>query len=114
MENANGSFEAIRDHYFSLDVSFNSLFNACVDDSQKNQLRRDYVNSRDAFWEARNRAFTNDDPLVIDIVKRLDATTDQLTMSLNDLQDIVKVLGVVDAGTSFASRLIALGARDGA
>jgi len=111
MEQVTGGFEAIRDHYFSVDVNFNRLFDACVNDSQKDQLRTDYVNSRDAFWEARDRLFTNDDPLVSDLVKKLAAATDQLTTNLGDLEDIARLLGVVDAGTSFASRLIALGAR---
>jgi hypothetical protein len=104
------SLEAIQSLYFTLDLNFNKLFDACQTSAQKDEFRRDYVNARDAFWEARNRAFADNDPLVVSTVQRLVECRDSIDADLENLQNIVKVLNTISAGVSFASRLLALGA----
>ena len=104
------SFEAIQTLYFTLDLNFNNLFAACQNDQQQNQLRRDYVNARDAFWEARNRSFMDDDPLVAGIAGDLRTAKQTIDADLMNLQNIVQTLKMVDTAVNLASRLIALGA----
>jgi hypothetical protein len=104
------SFETIQNLYFTLDLNFNKLFAACQNEQQRNQLRRDYVNARDAFWEARNRTFVDDDPLVSGIVADLRGARQSIDADLQNLQNIVQTLNTIDGAVSLASRLIALGA----
>jgi hypothetical protein len=104
------TFRDIQDLYFTLDLNFNTLFTACQNIPQQNQFRRDYVNARDAFWEARNRTFIDDDPMVTGIVAELQIAKQSLDADLRNLQDIVQTLKTIDACVSFASRLIAIGA----
>src|SRR4051794_6251377 len=104
------SLESIQDLYFKLDQNFNTLYAACQTPDQQNQLRRDYVNARDAFWEARNRAFLDQGPVVASVVNDLQNAKQSLDSDLKNLKDVVQTLKTIDTAVSFASRLIAVGA----
>jgi hypothetical protein len=101
------SLEAIQGLY---DLNFNKLFDACQTSAQKDDFKTDYVNARDAFWEARNRAFADNDPLVVSTVQKLVDCRASIDADLENLQNIVNVLNTISTGVSFASRLLALGA----
>jgi hypothetical protein len=103
------SFKALKDQYFLLDRNFNKLFAACATAAQQNELPRDYVNSRDNFWEARNRIFSDNDPLVQKLSSELKDSTDQITDMLQKLQDIAKVLNLITAAVRLGSSLITMG-----
>jgi shikimate kinase len=103
------SFKVLKDQYFLLDRNFNKLFLACQTDEQRNQLRTAYVNSRDNFWEARNRVFQENDPLVRKLITDLKAAQKEIEQSLQNLKDIVKILQVITAAVHLGSSLITLG-----
>lgn len=102
------SFKNLKDQYFLLDRNFNKLF-AAGTAAQQNQLRRDYVNSRDNFWEARNRVFAENDPLVKSLNQELKASTTQIQGLLSSLQNITKVLNLITGAVRLGSSLITMG-----
>ncbi len=103
------SLKTLTDQYFLLDCNFNKLFSACQTDEQRNQLRAAYVNSRDNFWEARNRVFQENDPLVKRLIVDLKAAQKEIEKSLQNLQNIVKILQVITTAVHLGSSLITLG-----
>jgi hypothetical protein len=103
------SLKALKDQYFKLDKNFNKLFSACTSDGQRDQLRSAYVNSRDNYWEARNRVFQKDEPLVKKMVVDLKNAQNQIEQALQNLQNIVEVLQVITAAVHLGSSLITLG-----
>jgi hypothetical protein len=104
------AFAGIEKLYFSLDMNFSQLFAACTTDDQRNQLKRDYVNARDNYFEARGRLFAMNDPLVKNIAEDLSAAQASINHDLQNLQNAVQILKTIDTAVSLASRIIALGA----
>jgi thymidylate synthase len=102
------SFQMLKTLYFTLDQNFNELFGACQTDAQRNQLRKDYVNARDNFWEAQNRTFREDDPIVKQIGVDLAKVQTKIQKDLGKLKDIVSMLQFIDTAVSLGSRLITL------
>ncbi len=102
------SFKNLKDQYFLLDRNFNKLFAAC-NAAQQDQLRRDYVNSRDNFWEARNRVFAENDPLVKTLNKELKDSTDLINGMLSNLKNIAKILNLITGAVRLGSSLITMG-----
>lgn len=103
------SFKNLKDQYFLLDRNFNKAFDACTTDDERNRFKRDYVNSRDNFWEARNRIFLENDPLVTEISEDLKKSNDTINEMLSDLKDIPTILNTITAGVRLGSSLITLG-----
>jgi hypothetical protein len=103
------SFKNLKDQYFEIDKKFIDAFMACETDAQREQLKRDYVNARDNFWEARNRIFLDNDPLVKQMTKDLGKANAAIKEMLADLKDIVAVLDTITAGVRLGSSLITLG-----
>ena len=103
------SLKALKDQYFNLDKNFNKLFLACASDGQRDQLRSAYVNSRDNYWEARNRVFQEDEPLVKKMIVDLKNAQNQIEQALQNLQNIVQVIQVITAAVHLGSSLITLG-----
>jgi len=102
-------FDNLQKLYFTLDRNFNKLFATCQTEEQRDQLRAAYVNARDNFWEARNLAFQENDPLVKGLTEELRAAQKQIEKFLRNLQDIVETLKVITAAVHFSSSLITLG-----
>lgn len=96
-----------------LDRRFNAAFAKCTTNVQRDQLRRDYVISRDNFWEARTRIFIDNDPLVKKISAELKTSNTALSNMLTNLQDIVKVLETISSGVKLGSSLILAGSNQG-
>jgi len=103
------SFEDLKKQYFFLDTNFNRLSAACQTDEQRDQLRREYVNARDNFWEARNRAFREDDPLVQSLNEELKDAQNKIEQLLSGEKNIAELLNVIAQAVGLASRLITLG-----
>lgn len=103
------SFKSLKDQYFLLDRNFNKLFSACTTGAQQDQLRRDYVNSRDNFWEARERIFAENEPLVKELNAEMKAAKDQISTMLTNLQNISQILNVITGAVRLGSSLITMG-----
>jgi methyl-accepting chemotaxis protein len=103
------SFKSLKDQYFLLDRNFNKLFAACTNAAQQDELRRDYVNSRDNFWEARNRIFSENDPQVKKLTKELSDSTDTINGMLQNLQNITKILNTITGAVRLGSSLVTMG-----
>ena len=103
------SLQALEKLYQCLDLNFNALFEACKTEEDRDRLRRDYVNARDNFWEARNRVFHENDPLIASLNAELKETQKSLEKSLADLKKISQILGIISQAVGLASRLITLG-----
>lgn len=95
--------------YFTLDRYFNKLFAACQTDEQRDQFRSSYVNARDNFWEARNRVFQENDPLVKSLVDELKAAQKLIEEFLKSSQDIVETLKIIAAAVHLGASIICLG-----
>lgn len=107
------SFKNLKEQYFTIDQNFNKAFSECENETQKNQLRRAYVSSRDNFWEARRRIFIEDDPLVEQINNDLEKANDAIKEMLADLRDIVVTLDTISSGVKLGSSLITTGSSGG-
>jgi hypothetical protein len=102
------ALEKLQDLYFTLDRSFNRLFAACSTDAEKDQLRTDYVNARDAFWEARTRVFNESDLTIKQTSSELTDTKNKIDADLSSLQLTANTLKLVTAAVRLASSLIAI------
>ena len=103
------SFQILKDQYFLLEDNFNRLFLACRTDEERDRLRRDYVNARDNFWEARNRVFSDNDPHVQGLAQELKETRAKIDGMLASLQDVGTLLQAITAAVRLGSSLITLG-----
>ena len=103
------SFQILKDQYFMLEESFNRLFLACRTDEERDSLRRDYVNARDNFWEARNRVFSDNDPHVKSLAEELKTARGQIEGMLASLQDVGTLLQTITSAVRLGSSLITLG-----
>lgn len=103
------SLQQLEEIYALLDSNFDDLFAACKTKAQRNQLRRSYVNARDNFWEARNRVFLQNDPLVASMTKELKSAKEEIEGMLGDLKNISKIIDAITAGVNLGSSLITLG-----
>lgn len=103
------SFKELKGIYFLLDLNFNKLFAACTTEKQRDSLRQSYVNARDNFWEAQNRVFLQNDPLVKKLTKDVKDAKEKLSGMLDNLKQIVKVLDAITAAVNLGSSLITLG-----
>lgn len=103
------AYELLRDQYFLLDRSFNRLFAAAATDAERDALRRDYVTARDAYWEAQNRAFLEDDPLVDALERELAAARTTIEERIERLDDVPAALAAVAEAVRVGGALVALG-----
>lgn len=105
-----GAYGLLRDQYFLLDRSFNRLFAAATSDEQRDALRRDYVTARDAYWEAQNRVFLEDDPLVEALERDLAETQATIEERIETLDDVAAALAAIAESVRIGGALVALGA----
>ncbi|MBV9929000.1 MAG: hypothetical protein JOZ96_28565 [Acidobacteria bacterium] len=103
------SFKELKEIYFLLDLNFNKLFAACTTEEQRDRLRVSYVTARDNFFEAQNRVFQQNDPLVKKLTQDVKDAKEQISGMLSNLKQIVKVLDAVTAAVHLGSSLITLG-----
>jgi hypothetical protein len=103
------SLHELEQLYALLDENFDDLFAACKTKAQRNALRRAYVTARDNFYEAQNRIFRENDPLVSSMTRDLKEAKERIEGMLADLKTIVKVLDAITAGVNLGSSLITLG-----
>jgi hypothetical protein len=101
------ALEKLQDLYFTLDRNFTRLLAACSTDAEKDQLRTDYVNARDAFWDARTRVFNESDPTIKQTSSELTDTKNKIDADLSSLQLTANTLKLVTAAARLASSLIA-------
>ena len=95
--------------YLWLDGNFNSLFKCCMDDTQRGLLRKAYVNARDNYWEARNRVFHENDPLVAQAAQELANTKSEIDQFQIEESNIAAILGLIANAVHLGSSLITLG-----
>jgi hypothetical protein len=105
MANALPAIQAV---YYRLEANFNTLFNACTTDVQRDSLRHDYINARDTYWDAMAKIFQESDPIVIKLIEDTRAATQKIDDMLSNLQDIVGVLKVIHEAVGLASKLATL------
>ena len=105
----NTSFETIQKQYFFLEDNYDKLLDACETQGERDQFRRDHANARDNFWEARNRVFMPNDPMVKSLTAELKLAQEKIEEMTGNLKDIVKTLNAITAGVRLASSLIVLG-----
>jgi hypothetical protein len=103
------SFKELKEIYFLLDLNFNKLFAACTTEEQRDRLRHAYVNARDNFWEAQNRVFSQNDPIVKQLTQDVKEAKEKISGMLSNLKEIVKVLDAITAAVHLGSSLITLG-----
>ena len=103
------SLKLLEQQYFFLDENFNKLFAGCTTDDQRDQLRRDYVNSRDNYWESRDRAFADNDPHVVSLCAELKKAQDDIEQMLSKLKKFAATLQAVTSAVKLGSSLIMLG-----
>lgn len=99
----------LEDQYFLLRQNFQDLFNACQTEAQREELRIRFATSRRNYQLSINRIFDENSAQVEDLLARMKLATDQIDASLENLQNIVAVLGVITAAVKVGSSLAALG-----
>lgn len=104
------AYRLLRDNYFLLDRSFNRLFAAATTDAERDALRRHYVTARDAYWEAQERAFLEDDPLVEALERELARAQETIEERIETLADVSAALAAIAESVRIGGALIALGA----
>lgn len=101
------AFEKIQDMYFTLDRNFNTFFAACKNDAERDELRMNYVKSRDAFWEGRTKVFSENDPMIGRTSAELAETKTRIDSDLASLHLTANTLRLVTAATNLTASLIA-------
>lgn len=95
--------------YAHLDNNFERIFNACNNDDERVKFRQDYTTARDNFWEALNRHFNDNDPLVKSLTKELKETQAKIEEMTENYENIVALLDIITAGVRLGSSLVILG-----
>jgi hypothetical protein len=103
------SFKALKEQYFFLDSNFNKILGECTTKEQRDKFRHNYINARDNFWEAQNRVFVENDPIVQNLAKELESAQQEIEQLTANLKDISKILDAITTGVKLASSLIVMG-----
>lgn len=102
------TFATLEAQYFYLDQNFNRLFMATTTDDQRDTLRNDYVQARENYWQARNRRFHDDDPMVADLQRKAAAAQRDVAKAGEELDDVAGVLTLITDAVNLGSRLVSL------
>ena len=105
---APGTFEQIRDLYFSLERNFNALFSACQADAERDQFRLDYIAARGSFWKAQNHVFNENDPHVQELSGRLKEHRSKIEQDLAGLQLTATTLKTITSAVQLVTTIMAL------
>lgn len=106
----NEPLRELEDQYFVLRQNFEDVFDACQTEVQRDELRRRFATSRRNYQLSINKLFNESDQEVEDLLVQMKDATEQINASLQGLQNIVAVLGVITAAVKVGSTLAALGA----
>lgn len=109
MGDALGALERI---YFSMQSSLSSMLAACQNQGERDQVLAKYVAARQNYWSCIGKAFHEDDPAVMALVKQAGDVADTLMKIKTHLGEIAKVLNVltsgVEIGAALAAKVVAL------
>jgi hypothetical protein len=98
--------------YFTLQQQIGSLGDACQTQVQRDALSTQYVQARQNYWNCVNKAFHDDDPVVISLTNRVEAANQQIAHLDTQLEGIAKIIdditSAVKLGTQIAAKVIAV------
>ncbi len=102
------TFTLIRDRYFKLDIDFENLLLNCKTEEEKKNLKTDYIISRANFRKALNLCFDENDPIVNDLIKKLEDLEKRIEKEIHNLNNISNVLKMISESVRIASTIIVM------
>jgi prefoldin subunit 5 len=106
------SLQELETTYFTLQTQISMLNLACKTQQQCDTLSTQYVLSRQNYWACVNKAFHDDDPLVVSLTRQIDQGNQEISNLDEEMGDIAKVItditNVVTIGTQLAAKVIAV------
>ena len=105
---SNGSFIEIQQTYFQIEENFNSLYLACENEKQRDQLRSAYSVAFMNYAAAKQKVFHDNDPQVKTLLDQLDSAQTEIKKMLDGEKKIGKILNLISAAVHLSSSLISL------
>jgi CTP:phosphocholine cytidylyltransferase-like protein len=102
------SLESLKQLYFTLDLNYSKLYQACTTTEERAALRDSYVKARDNFLKARNKIFQDNDAQVQSLVAELQTKRAEILKSIEEQQNIAQILGIIAKAADAGAGLLAL------
>jgi len=98
---------ALERNYITIQDQVNMLSLNC-DQTERDSLNTQLVAARSAYWSCVNKAFHDDDPLVVALTAQVKKQTEAIDEAVQSLGDIAKVLDQITTAVNTAAKLAAL------
>lgn len=103
------AIEELETTYNLIDRNFEKLMEQATSESQRKQLKQDYVVARDAYFVALARALDENDPVVKDLAADLTRVRQDIVQKLQDLQNVVAIFGLLTSAVRLAASIVTVG-----
>lgn len=98
---------ALERNYITIQDQVNTLSLDC-DQTERDALNAQLVAARSAYWSCVNKAFHDDDPLVVALTAQLKQQTQAIEDAVQDLGDIAEVLEQITTAVNTAAKLASM------
>ena len=101
------SLQALEDQYMLLTQNLSMILAACPTQTERDQVRTQYVTARRNYWNSIQKVFHDDDPQIVGLVQEMQTEQKKIQDATNHLNNISRVIDIitqaVSVGTTLAS-----------
>ena len=102
----NQVFALIKSRYFQLDKDYDKLLAVCKTDTEKKQLRRDYIIARANFKKSVNLQFDLSDPIIKKLTEELKSIERKIEKCIKGMDTANTVISLISQSVKLASSIV--------
>lgn len=102
------ALDALKENYFYLTDNMDDLLDRCQTAAQKQQLKADYQQATLSFYQARNKAFQDNDANITQTVTQLKAAQTSLQKMAQELADVAGILNAISTAVRIGTELASM------
>jgi flagellar hook-basal body complex protein FliE len=104
----NDALAALQANYFYLTDNLDDLLDLCPSDAEKRDLKGTYQQATVDYYDARNKAFADDDASIADTVSQLRTVQDSLEKMSIELANAVSIINNITTAVRIGTELAAM------
>ena len=104
----NDALAALQANYFYLTDNLDDLLDLCPSDAQKRDLKSMYQQATVDYYDARNKAFGDDDANITEAVNQLKTVQDSLQQMTLELANAVSIINGITTAVRIGTELAAM------
>ncbi len=107
-ENETKVFKLIKEQYFRIDKNYDSLFNACKTEEEKNNFKNDYMIARANHRKSLNLNFNENDPVIKNLTEELGKLEKRIEKDIKNTENALNVMKMISEAVRIASSIIVM------